>query len=199
MFVIPVKTRFILIAVLIIGGILVSFLPYGLAYSWLLYIPGLVLLVGYFLLGTVGPASKALQMGDLEGAEKQLSYTWKPNWMLKWNRGTYHFLLGTIAVQRRDFEKTELYMNKALEVGLPSDDFTAQVYLVLAQVSAAKGKRTAAKNHIRSAKKLNIKQAEVIQGIKQIEQQLKMVPKGGMSQHQQMMGKGVRAKRRKMK
>ena len=192
MFIIPVKLRFFLIAVLLIGGIVVSFLPYGLAWSWLLLIPGIVLLVGYFLLGTIGPASKALQKGDLEGAEKQLSYTWKPNWMLKWNRGTFHFIKGSIATQRKDFELAEDHMTQALNIGLPSDDFTAQVYLVLAQIAASKGKRTQAKNYIRSAKKCKVTEPMVVQGIKELEQQLKMIPKGYRNQHQY----GIQKKRK---
>ncbi|MEM7104165.1 MAG: hypothetical protein AAF502_13590 [Bacteroidota bacterium] len=194
MFIIPVKLRFFLIAALLIGGIAISFLPYGLAWSWLLLVPGLILLVGYFLLGTIGPASKALQTGDLEKAEKMLDYTWKPNWMLKWNRGTYWFIKGSIAVQRREMSKAEDMMEKALSIGLPSDDFTAQVYLVLAQVAGSKNKRTAAMNHVKAAKKLKITEPMIIEGLKQIEKTLKMVPKG--YRNQQQFG---RMKRKKFK
>ncbi|MEO1435398.1 MAG: hypothetical protein AAFV80_07670 [Bacteroidota bacterium] len=194
MFIIPFRIRVILMISLLALGIVISFLPRGMAWSWLFYVPGLILLIGYVLFGTIGPASKALQAGDFDKAEDLLNKTWKPNWMIKFNRGTYYFIRGTLATQRKQFSEAEDFMKTALDIGLPSDDFTGQIYLVLAQITAGKGKKTQAKNYIREAKKLNIKEPVVAQAIKDVEKQLKMIPKNQQahSHYRHKMGKGGR-------
>ncbi len=186
--IIPIKLRFLLIAVLLIGGIIVSFMPYGLAWSWLLLIPGIVLLAGYFMFGTLASASKAVQMNDLDKAEEQLKWTWKPNWMLKMNRGVYHFLLGSISMNRRDMTSAETHMQNALTVGMPTGDYTAQIYLFLAQMAATKNKMQVAKNYIKEAKACDVSEPQVKDAIKQLEKQIKMVPKG----HQRMQAHRMR-------
>lgn len=186
--IIPIKLRFLLIAVLLIGGIIVSFMPYGLAWSWLLLIPGIVLLAGYFMFGTLASASKAVQMNDLDKAEEQLKWTWKPNWMLKMNRGVYHFLLGSISMNRRDTASAEIHMQNALNAGMPTGDYTAQIYLFLAQMAATKNKMQLAKNHIKEAKACDVSEPQVKDAIKQLEKQIKMVPKG----HQRMQAHRMR-------
>ncbi len=197
MFIIPIRLRFILIAVGIIGGILVSFLPYGLAWSWMLLIPGIILLVGYFLFGTIPSAAQLMQEGRLDESEARLKQTYKPEWLLKMNRGTYYFIHGAIEVQRKNFDNAEMHMNKALETGMPSDDFTAQIYLFLAQIAASKNKMQQARNQIREAKNLNVSDPQVLAAIKQVETELKRIPKGGMNpRHQQMMRSAKRGKRR---
>ncbi len=197
MFIIPIRLRFILMAVLLIGGVIVSFLPYGLAWSWLLLIPGIILLIGYILFGTIASSSQLLQLGKLDEAEKQLQLTYKPEWLLKMNRGTYYFILGAIETQRRNFDGAEKYMNQALDIGMPSDDFTAQIYLFLAQIAASKNKMNQARNALREAKNLNITDPQVQGAIKQIETELKKIPKRGLSpKHQQMMRQSKKQRRR---
>ena len=166
-------------AALLIGGIIVSFLPYGLAWSWLLLIPGIVLTVGYFLFGTLSSASQKMQFGDYKGAEEQLKWTWKPNWMLKMNRGVYHFLLGTIRMQDRQLDAAEVHMQDALEVGMPTGDYTAQVYLALSNIAASKSKLQPAKNYLKQAKECEITEPQLKEAIKQYEKQFKMIPRGG--------------------
>ena len=198
MWIIPIRLRFVLIAVLLITGIAVSFVKYGLAWSWLLLIPGIVLLVGYILFGTIASSSKLLQEGKLDEAEANLKMTFKPNWMLKMNQGTYYFLLGTIYMQRRDMATSETYMHQALAKGMPSDDFTAQVHLFLAQIAASKRKIPQAKHHMREIKQLNVKEQMVLDAIRQVETELKKIPKGGgfRQQQQQRQMRGGKGKRR---
>jgi|GEM_PF-1744105 len=197
MFIIPIRLRFVLMAVLLLGGVIVSFLPHGLAWSWLLLIPGIILLVGYILFGTITSASQFLQQGKLDEAEERLKLTYKPEWLLKMNRGTYFFILGAIETQRRNFDGAEAYMNQALDIGMPTDDFTAQIYLFLAQISASKNKMNQARTALREAKNLNVSDPQVIGAIKQIESELKKLPKNGMSpKHQQMMRNSRKQRRR---
>ena len=51
-------------AVTIIGGIILSVM-YGFWYGFPIWFAGLILLVGYFMLGTVGSAGQILQSQDL--------------------------------------------------------------------------------------------------------------------------------------
>lgn len=184
-------------AVLLIGGVIVSFLPYGLAWSWILLIPGIILLVGYFLFGTIASASQILQQGQIDAAEERLKLTYKPEWLLSMNRGTYYFIHGAIETQRRNFDGAEKYMNQALEIGMPTDDFTAQIHLFLAQIAASRNKMNQARNALREAKKLNVTDPQVQAAIKQIETELKKIPKRGMTpKHQQMMRSAKKQRRR---
>lgn len=184
-------------AVFLLGGVIVSFLPYGLAWSWLLLIPGIILLVGYFLFGTIASASQLLQQGQIDAAEERLKLTYKPEWLLSMNRGTYYFIHGAIETQRKNFEGAEKYMNQALEIGMPTDDFTAQIHLFLAQIAASKNKMNQARNALREAKNLNVTDPQVLAAIKQIETELKKIPKRGMTpKHQQMMRSARKQRRR---
>lgn len=197
MLIIPIRLRFALMAVFLLGGVIVSFLPYGLAWSWLLLIPGIILLVGYFLFGTIASASQLLQQGQIDAAEERLKLTYKPEWLLSMNRGTYYFIHGAIETQRKNFEGAEKYMNQALEIGMPTDDFTAQIHLFLAQIAASKNKMNQARNALREAKNLNVTDPQVLAAIKQIETELKKIPKRGMTpKHQQMMRSARKQRRR---
>lgn len=197
MFIIPIRLRFILIAVLLLGGVIVSFLPYGLSWSWLLLIPGLILLAGYIMFGTIASASQLLQTGQIDAAEERLKLTYKPEWLLSMNKGTYYFIHGAIETQRRNFDKAETYMNQALGHGMPTDDFTAQIYLFLAQIAASRNKMNQARNALREVKNLNVTDPQVLGALKQIETELKKIPKRGMSpKHNQMMRQSKKQRRR---
>ncbi len=165
-------------AALLIGGIVVSFLPYGLAWSWLLLIPGIILTVGYFLFGTLSSASQKMQIGDYNGAEEQLKWTWKPNWLLKMNRGVFHFLHGTIKMQRRQLDAAEVHMQDALNAGMPSGDYTAQVYLALSNIAASKSKLQVAKKYLKEAKACAITEPMLKNAISDYEKQFKQIPRG---------------------
>ena len=96
MFSINIYLRFALMAVLTLGGVSMAFV-WGFWWSFPFILTGIVLIVGYFLLGTVQSAAMILQTGDMAAAEKRLGLTFFPQWLYTPNRAYFYMLKGTIA------------------------------------------------------------------------------------------------------
>jgi tetratricopeptide (TPR) repeat protein len=155
MFKINIYVKFALIAVFLGGGIVLASI-YGLGYSWILILIGLIFLASYILLGTIQSAAELIQFQDFDGAEKRLNLTKFPQFLYVTNRAIYYVLKGTIATQRGDNNTAENLFNKALGMNLPSDNEKAMVLLQMAGIHAKKNNWNGAKNYLNQAKKLNI-------------------------------------------
>lgn len=144
MFVIPIYLRLALIGIFLIGGIALAFL-FGFWYSFPLILVGIVLLAGYLLLGTIQSTGVKLQAMDFDGAEKQLSLTKFPNLLFKPNRGYFYLLHGMIAMQKKAYDSSIDYLEKAKALDLPTDNDRATVDFQLANLHAQKGRWPKAK------------------------------------------------------
>lgn len=168
MFVIHPYLRFALIAALTAGGVaLWSF--FGFWYGIWFLLVAVVLLVGYFILGTIGPAAKAIQTSDFDKAEKLLNLTIKPNWLYSANKAYYYILKGTIALARKDTEEGEKWLKIAEQIKLPSDNERAMIQLQLATISANKQKWNQAQIHYKNLKMLKITDPNIKEQMKQFE------------------------------
>ena len=121
MFSINIYLRFALIAFLLIGGTVAGFV-WGFWWAFPLLLAGIILVVGYFLLGTVQSAAMMLQTGDFMAADQRLNMTYFPQWLYVANRGYFYLLKGTIFSQQKDYETAEKNYLKAQKIGLPSDN-----------------------------------------------------------------------------
>jgi len=168
MFVINPYLRFALIGGLTLGGIaLWSF--FGFWYGvWFLLI-AVILLVGYLILGTIGPAAKAVQASDFDKAEQLLKLTFKPNWLYSSNRAYYYILKGTIALARKETEEGEKWLKIAEQIKLPTDNERAMIQIQLATISANKQKWTQAQIHYKNLKQLKITDPNIKEQMKQFE------------------------------
>ncbi len=137
---------------------------------------------GYILLGTVAGAAQYIQAGDFEKAENYLKLTLKPEWLYSANRGFYYMLQGTLASQKRDTAATKAAFNKALEVGLPSDNETAMAYLQLANIAATKNNWQHAQAQVRKLKGLKITEPQLKEQVRQFE---KAIQQRGQMKHMQ--------------
>lgn len=155
MFKINIYLKFALIVVFLFGGIGLA-LAYGLGYSWILILIGLVILASYFLLGTIQSAAEFIQRMDMDGAEKRLNLTFFPRLLYVTNRAIYNVLRGTIAAQRGNNKEAEDFFNVALSMNLPSDNEKAMVLLQMAGIHAKRNNWSGAKTYLHQAKKLNI-------------------------------------------
>ena len=155
MFKINIYLKFALIAVFLGGGIILAFL-YGLGYSILLIIIGLVLLASYLLLGTVQSASEMVQMQQFDAAEQRLNLTFRPQWLYVTNRAFYYIMKGTIAAQKQDNDSAEELFQTALSLKLPSYNEKAMVLMQLAGINAGRSKWKQAEYYYREVKKLNV-------------------------------------------
>lgn len=135
MFSINIYIKFALIAIFLLGGISLA-LVYGLGYSWILILIGLILLATYVLLGTVQSAAQLVQTSDFEAAEKRLGLTLSPKLLYVTNRAFYYIIKGSIAMQANKHEEAETLFQQANGLKLPSDNERGMVLLQLAGLNA---------------------------------------------------------------
>lgn len=158
----------------------------GFAGSWFPILIVLVLLIKHLLIGTVNAAAMAMQVGDFEGAENLLKYTFKPSWLRFTYHGMYYFVKSTLAFRRKDYKEAERHANTAMSLDL-QDDFKAMLYLQLINIHGTRNNRVKVKELYEKAKKLNVSQEAVRQNIQEVGQMLK----GTHPQQKKMMGKKV--------
>ena len=204
MFTINIYLKFALIAVFLGGGLVLSFL-YGLGYSWILILIGLILLVSYILLGTVQSATLLVQSEQFDAADQRLNLTLNPKWLYPTNRAFYYIIKGSIASFRKDNDQAEAYLKDALAIKLPSDNEKAMVLLQLAGINAQRNKWTQAEHYFREAKKLKITERMIKSQFDEFEKafaqrgQMKAVQRMGGAQGRNMMTNAPSGKRRRPK
>jgi hypothetical protein len=185
MFIINIYLRFALIALGIIGGTIMS-ATMGFWYGFPFILGGIILLIGYFFLGTVASAGQLVQGQDFVGAENRLKLTFFPKLLYVTNRAMYYIMQGSIATQQKDNNRAEDLFNKALALNLPSDNEKAMVYLQLSNINASKQKWALAKKQMQILKKLKVTQPELKEQISVFEKAMNQ--SGQIKAQQRMMG-----------
>ena len=204
MFTINIYLKFALIALGFIGGLIFTF-TFGFWWAFPFWLLGIIMLGSYLFLGTIQSSAQLIQDGDFEGADLRLSLTKFPNILYVTNRAFYHIMKGTISSQLGDTKTAEDYFNKALSLKLPSDNEKAMVLMQLANIKATKNNWTAATNHFKKAKKLNITQSDNKNQLDYFEKALKnnkgqqKAARSMGKQGMQMMQRGSGGKRRRPK
>jgi hypothetical protein len=87
---------------------------------------------GYFKAGTVYIAFQALKKEDYEKAEILINKIKDPEKLSKGQKSYYYFSQGAIAAKKNDWDKSYTELNKALAIGLRTENDTAIVLLNLA-------------------------------------------------------------------
>ncbi|NND06230.1 MAG: hypothetical protein HKN87_07610 [Saprospiraceae bacterium] len=172
MFTINIYLRLALIIVTSVGGTVLAFL-FGFWYAFPVLLIGIILLVGYILLGTVQSAALLMQKTDFLGAEKRLNMTFKPRWLYSANRAYYYMIKGGIAMQFKRNDEAELLLNKAQETGLPSDNERAMVFMQLANIAVVKNNYQGAKSLMRQAKQQKVTEPQIREQLNEFEKALK--------------------------
>jgi len=185
MFIIPPYIRIALIIVGIVGGIGL-WAAFGFWYGFFFLLAGVILLAGLIFMGTVGPASQALQEQDFDKAEKLLNLTPNPKWLYVTNRAYYYMLKGNIALSRRDIEEGERLLKMAESIDVPTDNEKAMLQIQLAQISASRGRWKEAKIYFKKAKECNISEGPIKEQFKELE---KIMAQSGQSRAAMRMGK----------
>lgn len=168
MFNVNIYLRFAIIAVSIIGGILLTG-AYGFWYAFPLWLAALIMLIGYFLLGTIGSAAQIMQTNDFDATERRLNLTVAPRLLYATNRAYFYMMKGSIAQFRGQTDEAELLLNRAQEIKVPTGNEGAMIQLQLANIAAQKNKWNQAKLHLRNAKQLEVTQQEIKDQIRQFE------------------------------
>jgi hypothetical protein len=186
---INIYLRFALIALLLVGGIGMSFV-WGFWWSFPFILAGIILLIGYFLLGTVQSTALMMQTGDMVRAEKNLDLTFFPQWLFSANRAYFYMLKGTMAGNVKDFETAEKHYIKAQEIGLPTDNEKAMVLLALSNFRIMKNNWPAAENFFRQVKGLKVTEPMLKEQISEFEKAIKQ--RGQVQASQAQMRPGFR-------
>ncbi len=155
MFTINIYLKFVLIALFLGGGILLSF-SISFWYAFPLIIIGLIFLASYIFLGTIQSSAMMMQKSDFDACEKRLELTYKPNWLYVTNRAYYFLIKGSIAMQRNDSDDAEIWFNKAKSLKLPSDNEKAMILIQMINIHLTKNRYTQASNAYRELKKLHL-------------------------------------------
>ena len=184
MFTINIYLRIALIALSLIGGVVLAF-AFGFWYAFPFILLGIILLVGYVLLGTVQSAALLMQKTDFLGAEKRLNLTLNPRWLYSANRSYYYVSKCGNSMRFKRYEEAEELLTKAQSTGLPSDNERAMVYMQLANLAVVKNNLQGAKSLMRQAKQQKVTEPQIKEQLLEFEKALKN--QGAMSkmQHRQ--------------
>ena len=172
MFTINIYLRLALIVLTLVGGTVLAIL-FGFWYALPVLLIGIILLVGYVLLGTVQSAALLMQKTDFIGAERRLNMTFKPTWLYSANRAYFYMIKGGIAMQFKRNDEAELLLTKAQDTGLPSDNERAMVFMQLANLAVVKNNYQGAKVLMRQAKQQKVTEPQIKEQVNEFEKALK--------------------------
>lgn len=172
MFTINIYLRFALIALSFVVAIALT-AAYGFWYALPFYLAGIILLVGYFLLGTIQSASELMQAQQTDEAEARLALTKFPKLLLPPNRAYYYMLQANMAMVRKDPKKAEALLRQASEIEMPSPNEAAVIQLQLANIAAQKGAWPEVNKRLQAIKKFNVTEPMVLEQVGQLEKAYK--------------------------
>jgi tetratricopeptide (TPR) repeat protein len=130
--------------------------------SFVLYLVGVVLILGHFLLGPLRLIQGYMEEGDMEGAKKVVDSIWFPGLLIKPVRSVYYTLKGNLAMVNQDFDAAETMMKKSLSLG--GGSLTKQAEgpnkLQLGMLCMQKGDIKQAESYIRQAIRAGLPDSE---------------------------------------
>lgn len=179
MFTFNIYLKFAAIVVCLFGGIAMAF-AFGFWWAFPFILAGLLILASYILLGTVQSAAQMMEKMDFVGTEKRLALTFFPQWLYRPNRAYFYMIQGSIAAQRKDYDRAEHFLLKSKEIGLPSGNEKAMVALQLANFSAVKNKWNQAQVYMKEIKEYKVTEPMIKEQIKQFE---KAMQQRGQQKH----------------
>jgi len=189
MFTINIYLRLALIAVGILGGIGL-WVTFGFWYGFPFLLIGIFMLIGYLMLGTIMSTNMLLSQSRFQEAEKRLRLTLFPGILLVGYKGVFYMTHGALAMQKKDLATGEVWLKKALDAGLPSDNERGAAMLQLAMINASKNNQLAAQKLLAEIKKLNITEAMLKEQIRDMEKQFKQLRQSMNPSMLGMAGKG---------
>ncbi len=196
-----IYVKFALIALCLIGGAVLAYL-YGFWYAFPILLIGVLLLVSYFLLGTVQSAAEFVERQDFEGARRRLKLTLFPRLLYKTNRAFYYIIHGTIALAEGKRDEAEEFFKRAEGIKLHTDDEKAMVYMQLATIYATKSQWNKGLKYYRELKKLHITQKIIKEQVAQLDrvfQQGSLLKNPAMRRHMKQMRPGGKKRRPRLR
>ncbi len=166
------RIRFLIGVVIIALGALIHF-KVGFSSAWYMYLAGLIILTTHFLFGNVMLAFGRLNKGDVDAAENLILQTKRPDFLLKTHRAYYYFVMGMIALQKKQTGFGEQYLKQALDLGLRSATDNALVAINIAHVHYVKKEYQEANEYRIKAASFNSDDLMIKENLKKLEEALK--------------------------
>ena len=85
--------------------------------SFILYLIGVVLVVGHFLFGPMRLIQAYMEEGDMEGAKKVVDGIAFPKLLIKPMQSVYYTIKGNLAMVDQDYDSAEKHMKKSIALG----------------------------------------------------------------------------------
>lgn len=130
--------------------------------SFILYLIGVIAILGHFLLGPMRLIQTAMENGDMEEAKRIVNGIQFPGLLIKPVRSVYYTLKGNLDMADQNYESAEKNMKKSLELG--GGSLTKQAEgpnkLQLGMLSMQKGDMRQAESYIRQAIKAGLPDKE---------------------------------------
>ena len=119
--------------------------------SFILYLTGVILILGHFFFGPMRLIQQYMENGDMEGAEKVLNSVQFPNLLYKPIRSVYFTLKGNVDMMKQDYAGAERNMKKGLDLGMPMKEAEGASLLQMGMLQMQKNNIKSAESYIRSA------------------------------------------------
>ena len=129
--------------------------------AFILYLVGVVLILGHFIIGPLRLLQAPMETGDIEGAKKVLDSIWFPGLLIKPVRSQYYTIKGNLAMVNEDYDTAEKLMKKGLDMGgsmMKSQEGANK--LQLGMLAMQKGNVKQAEAYIRAAIKSGLPDKE---------------------------------------
>lgn len=166
------RIRFLLIGLFITVGFALLYLM-GIWAAIPSFTAALVLIISFFLLGTVGPAFTKLKRGKLKEADHLIHLTYFPNLLLRRHKSYYHFVKGMLALQKKELVDGETNFKTALALGLRNDNDKSFASLNLAHINFVQGNYDQSKQYLAACKKYEFDDLMLSEKIEELEKALK--------------------------
>jgi len=165
------RIRFLLIVLFIAVGFALLYLM-GIWAAIPSFTAALVLIISFFILGTVGPAFTKLKRGKLQEADHLIHLTYFPNLLLRRHRSYYHFVKGMLALQKKELESGEQNFKTALNLGLRNDNDRSFASLNLAHIYYVQKKFEQSKSYLSACKQYDYDDLMLSEKVEELEKAL---------------------------
>lgn len=112
---------------------------------------------GYYKYGTVYAAFQQLKKNNIQKAEKLIAKVKNPHRLTKGHKSYYHFTMGIIASEKKEWDLGHSELTKALEIGLRTKNDTSIVLLNLAEIEFERQKIQKAKDFLKKLNEFELK------------------------------------------
>lgn len=134
-------------------------------------IVSLVILWGYYNVGTVNLALAKMRRNEFEDAGKLLDEIKNPDRLNKKNKANYYFIRGMIAHEDNQFEDARMCIKLALETGMKQESDRAMALLAMTDMEMMEKKPVAAREYFLQLRNLKVSPG-LMQPIRQMQEWL---------------------------